>query len=227
MFDYIHMNALPVGSVSHTSWLKLRFLPAGLLLFLAAVAAPATTVRPPEFDNLVGQADYVVRAVVKSVTAELRTSGPHRHIITKVELDVREVICGTPPQPLVLEMLGGRVGAEEMVVDGAPKFKVGDEDILFVHGYGRLFTPLVALMHGRYPIKREAATGREYIARSDGTPLTSEQNVSQPMAETAAVQTTPGESVAPTTAPALTPADFVSRITAAGARNAAHPPQQN
>jgi hypothetical protein len=229
MVDHIHMNTLPVRPALHTNWPRLRFLPVCLALFVAAVPAPATTVRPPEFDNLVGQADYIVRAVVKSVTSELRTSGPHRHIITKVELEVREVISGTPPQPLVLEMLGGRVGEEEMVVDGAPKFKVGDEDILFVHGNGRLFTPLVALMHGRYPIKRDAGTGREYVTHNDGSPLTSEQEVSQPMAERLSAPAT--QSMAPTTArssaPALSPEDFVSRIKAAGARNAAHPPQQN
>jgi hypothetical protein len=223
------MNILPIRYALRASRPRSRFLPVCLALVLAAVSVPATTVIAPEFNKLVDQADYIVRAVVKSVTSEMHTSGPHRHIITKVELDVREVISGTPPQPLVLEMLGGRVGAEEMVVEGAPKFKVGDEDILFVHGNGRLFTPLVALMHGRYPIKREAGTGREYVTRSNGAPLVSEQEVLQPMTGSAAAPTT--RSLAPATAPssalALSPADFVSRIKAASTANAAHPPNQN
>jgi hypothetical protein len=222
MVDSFHMNSLPVRLVPNTTARKLRFLPVSLALFFAAVSAPATTVIPPEFNKLVGQADYIVRAVVKSVTSELRTNGPHRHIITKVELEVREVISGTPPQPLVLEMLGGKVGAEELVVEGAPKFKAGDEDILFIHGNGRLFTPLVALMHGRYPIKREAGTGREYVVRNDGSPLTSEQNVVLPIAESVSAQPAARDS-----ADALSPADFVSRIKAAATRNAAHPPLQN
>ncbi len=174
---------------------------------------------PPDFDHLVGQADYVVRAVVTSVTSELRTDGPHRHIITKVELDVREVISGTPPQPLVLQLLGGKVGDEEMVVDGVPKFKVGDEDILFVHGNGRQFCPVVALKYGRFPIKRDDK-GREYIVRANGVPLMSEQDVIKPMGPPVATGSAP---VAPPAnglgaAPALSPADFASRIKSTASR---------
>lgn len=177
------------------------------VLALTISTLTATTVVPPAFKSLVGQADYIVRAVVKSVTSEMRTDGGRRHIITHVEVDVREVISGTPPQPLVLEMLGGTVGDETMTVEGAPKFKVGDEDILFIHGNGAQFTPLVALMHGRYPIMRDSATGREYVARSNGVPLYNELEVSQPMSEHASAQTAAGAAAQP-----LSPADFVSRI---------------
>ena len=195
---------------------------AGMIISgLLVVVAQATTVIPPDFQQLVSQSDYIVRAVVKSVTSEMQTDGQSRHIITKVELDVREVISGTPPQPLVLEMLGGRVGAEEMVVQGAPQFKVGDEDILFVHGNGQQINPLVALMHGRYPIKRDAATGREFMARSNGEALYDEKDVVQPMAETALVQRALKANAQP-----LSAADFVSRIKTA-ARNTPRPPLQN
>jgi hypothetical protein len=160
---------------------------------------------PPDFNKLVNQADYIVRGVVKSVNSEMRTDGGSRHIVTKVEVEVSEVISGTPPQPLVLEMLGGKVGDDEMVVDGAPKFKVGDEDILFIHGNGKQFNPLVALMYGRYPILAEAGTGRQYVARANGIPLHSESEVDQPMVRPAV-----NPQAAPP--PALSPADFVSRI---------------
>ncbi len=79
--------------------------------------------RTPDFDALVVQADYIVRAVVKSMNAEWRIDGQNRSIVTKVELTVSEVIKGTPPAPLVLEILGGRIGRDEMRVDGAPKFR--------------------------------------------------------------------------------------------------------
>lgn len=201
----------------------------GLALFLLAVAliAPAihaTTVVPPTFEQLVGQADYIVRAKVKSVTAEWRSEGANRHIITKVELDVEEVISGNPPQPLVLEMLGGKVGDQEMKVEGAPHFNVGDEDILFVHGNGKQYTPLVALMHGRYPILHDAATGRAYVAREGRKPLYSEQDVSQPL-ETQA--TTQQKSTRASIAP-LSPEEFISRIKATRANLPSfRPPNEN
>jgi hypothetical protein len=185
------------------------------------IVGHATTVIPPDFQQLVNQSDYIVRAVVKSVSSEMQSDGQNRHIITKVELDVRQVISGTPPQPLVLEMLGGKVGNEQMMVEGAPQFKVGDEDILFVHGNGQLFNPLVALMHGRYPVKRDAATGREYMVRSNGAALYSEMDVALPMSSPV-----PGQKTPRADAPPLSAADFVNRIQAA-AKNPAHPPLQN
>jgi hypothetical protein len=209
------LAAIPIP---RPAWLRLRFLPVCLILSLVGITARATTVVPPQFEELVAKADYIVRAVVKSVNAEMHTDGPHRHITTKVELEVLEVISGTPPQPLVLQLLGGKVGAEEMRIDGTPKFQVGDEDILFVHGNGVQFCPLVALMHGRYPVKSEAGTGRKFVTRGDGTPLTNEQEVARPM-------TLPDKSsAAPVVQPAasaLTPADFVSRIKIAKSKSTA------
>jgi hypothetical protein len=179
-------------------------LAAGLL----AVAGPVfgTSVSAPAFNSLVGQADYIVRAVVKSVHAEAET-GPHGRIIQSyVELDVREVIAGTPPTPLVLRLLGGRVGNEEMVLQGAPQFKVGDEDILFIHGNGSMAYPLVAIMHGRYPIRQDAVTSRRFMARSNGEPLRSTAEVSRPMNERLV------QSLQASPVPALTPEQFILQI---------------
>lgn len=198
------------------TWLRLRFLPGCLILIFSAVPGRATTVVPPQFEELVAKSEYIVRAVVKSVNAQMHADGAHRHIITKVELNVLEVIGGTPPQPLILEMLGGKVGAEEMTVDGTPKFQVGDEDILFVRGNGRQFCPLVALLHGRYPIKSDASTGRQFMTRGDGSLLANEQEVARPMIQ--AERSPPTPSPVPAKS-ALTPADFVIRIKAAVAKH--------
>jgi hypothetical protein len=178
----------------------------GLVFAALATRVSATTVVPPNFDQLVGEADYVVRVVVKSVNCEWRTEGENRHIITKVELDVKEVITGTPPSPLVLEFLGGRVGDMEMKVEGAPPFFVGDEDILFVRGNGRQFFPLVAVMHGQYLVQRDSATGQARVLRSNGVPLYSEQDVSQPMTR-ASVARAQSAGAQP-----LTPGEFSQRI---------------
>jgi hypothetical protein len=107
---------------------------AVLGLLLAFTRAHATTVIQPTFEKLVGSSDYIVRAVVKSVDSEWRENPEQpgrRYIASKVTLDVREVIKGTPPNPLVLDLVGGRIGDQELVVDGAPKFQAGQENILF------------------------------------------------------------------------------------------------
>jgi hypothetical protein len=195
---------------------------AGAIVFsLLAVLVFGTTVVPPSFDKLVSDSDYIVRAVVKSVVSEMRNDGKNRHIITKIELDVREVINGNPPQQLVLEMLGGKVGVEEMVVEGSPKFQVGDEDVLFIRGNKKQFNPLVALMFGRYPIKREARTGREYVVRTNGAALYDEKEVSLPMSDAG----TQRLSAVPDSQP-LSVTDFVSRIRTS-ARNSPRSVQPN
>jgi hypothetical protein len=198
------------------------------LLALALTAfttnASATTVSPPEFDSLVQQADYVVRGTVKSVASQWRTGGGHRQIVSLVEIDVAEVIAGTPPSPLVLQMLGGRIGKDEMTVQGSPKFTVGDEHILFIRGNGVQFNPLVALMHGQYPIKKDNASGRREMTRSDGTPLRDEKEVALPMhaahdddhspPTSAPAASSTAQPAPAATSPALTPDEFASRIRA-------------
>ncbi|MDP2138628.1 MAG: hypothetical protein Q8J74_12340 [Candidatus Didemnitutus sp.] len=162
-----------------------------LLLGLAA-AAPgfATTVIAPEFPELVNGSDYIVRAKIKRLTYEAKPRAGKELIFTNIEVEVLEVIAGTPPSPLVLTMLGGQLGDLELSVDGAPKFAVGDEDILFVSGNGRNFHPLHAVMHGRYPVRHDKKTGREYMTRNNGVTLADVAEVALPLVEgqTAALQ---------------------------------------
>jgi hypothetical protein len=209
---YQYMNKLIFWPKLWAIRLRPRFLSVILAFLVPVLSARATTVIPPEFPELVNQADYVVRAVVKSVTSEWRETGGQRSIFTLVELDVKEVIAGSPPQPLVLQLLGGRVGEEELRIAGAPKFKIGDEDILFVQGNGRNAFPLVAIMHGRYPVLKETGTGRQYVARSNHTPLQDTAEVALPIVEG---QAAPVQQRRSSPASALTPAEFVQRIKAA------------
>lgn len=179
------------------------------LTFAAGVRVTATTVIPPDFDQLVNESDYIIRAVVKSVTSEYRTNTSGRKIFTKVALDVQEVIAGTPPAEVVLDILGGKVGDEQMVLEGAPRFKVGDEDILFVRGNGNTIVPLVAMMHGRYPIMRDSATGRKYMARENKIPLSDTAEIAQPIVkENATVVQEPAKAASQ----AMTPEQFIQRI---------------
>ncbi|MDI1335132.1 MAG: hypothetical protein PSU94_03020 [Lacunisphaera sp.] len=144
--------------------------------------ALATTVEPPEFKDLIGQADYVVRGVVVSLSSEWRqTDDGRRYIASQVEINVNDAIKGTPPEKVVLQFLGGRVGDDELVVEGAPKFQIGEEDIFFVHGNGRMISPFVGIMHGVYPVLHNFGSGQDYVLRSNGMPLYSEQDVSLPM----------------------------------------------
>tara|TARA_R110002167_G_scaffold282461_1_gene487711 strand:+ start:37 stop:672 length:636 start_codon:yes stop_codon:yes gene_type:complete len=186
-----------------------------LLIFtLVALSTPglrATSVLPPEFEELVQESDFVVRGRVTAVESAWQVTGKSRVIVTKVSVEVLELIAGEAPSPLVLTMLGGKVGEQEMVVEGAPRFAVGEEDILFVQGNGRQVSPLTRMMHGRYRVEKDAATGRSYVARNNGDPLTETSEVA-PL--THAPDEAAIEAPAARISRALTPEDFVRRIRA-------------
>ena len=208
-----YLEALLIADRRSGLWVGCRVLAISLVCLLFGLPpVRATTVVPPEFSQLVNESDYIVRAVVKSVASEWREDQGHRHIFTFVELDVREVLAGSPPQPLILQMLGGRVGDEELTVSGAPKFAVGDEDVLFIQGNGKNISPLFAIMHGRYPVMKEKGTGREFVARSNRVPLQDTAEVAMPMAEGAAAEI---QLRMKNTAQGMTPVQFSQRIKAA------------
>lgn len=185
------------------------WLAAGALLTLLPLAARATTVIAPSFDRMVDSSDYIVRATVKSVTSEWRDNPDkpgQRYIGSRVALEVLEVVKGTPPSPLVLDVVGGKVGDKELTIGGMPKFVVGEEDILFIKGNGRQIVPLVGMMHGKYAVRRDKRTGRDEVFRHNGDPLYSEQLAAT--AGSAASATTPNAAKASP----LTAAEFTSRI---------------
>jgi len=190
---------------------RLTPLVAALALLLTAPFARATSVIQPTFSEMVGAADYIVRVQVKSVTSSWRDNPSQpgeRYIGSRIELAVRETIKGTPPQPLVLDVAGGRVGEDELVIDGAPKLEAGDECILFVRGNGRTFFPLVGLMHGYFPVYRDAVTKRASVLRFNGVPLRSETELEPGAARVGNAST-----------PALTPEAFRDRILLQQQRN--------
>lgn len=192
------------------------FLPAlralGLaLLTLAAVLIPAhaTTVLPPQFDELVNGADYIVRAKVTGIRYEATERNGRPWVHTFVQLEVSETIAGSAPGSVELRLLGGKApNGDEMRVEGVPEFKVGDEDVLFVHGNGKNFYPLYAVMHGRYPIKQDAS-GREFVARSNEVPMADVAEVALPMAQGGAAEL---QKKMKRASEALTPAEFIQQI---------------
>ena len=154
-----------------------------LLFLLIAGNATAMSVRPPEFSELVEKADVVIRSEVTAVRSEWRGAGETRRIVTLVTVAVRKCLVGEAVKTIELEFLGGKVGNDELTVVGQPQFKVGDTDILFVRGNGRQLCPLVHASYGRYQVVDSGNGAAATVARTDGQPLTSAAEVSQPLAE--------------------------------------------
>ena len=146
-----------------------QLLISGACLIFGGTAL-ATTVIPPSFDELVSRAEMIFQGSVTGVRSEWTGEGAQRHIMSYVTLKVEDAIKGNPGSTVTLRMLGGTVGGETMEVSDAPKFKVGDRDILFVENNGTQFVPLVGIMHGRFRVKKDAA-GQDAVFTNEGSPL--------------------------------------------------------
>lgn len=155
---------------------------AAALLLAVSITVPlrATTVAPPSFEHLVAKAELIVRGRVLEVHAAWADSPQGRVIKTYVTFAVQRALKGAAGAQLTLSFLGGELDGQGMRISGMPQFVVGQTEILFVAGNGVRFCPLVAMMHGRYRVQSDAATGREFIARNDGVPLVSEHDVELP-----------------------------------------------
>ena len=147
-----------------------QLLISGTCLIFAGTAL-ATTVIPPSFEELVSRAEMIFQGSVTDVRSEWTGEGAQRHIMSYVTLKVEDAIKGKSGSTVTLRMLGGTVGGETMEVTDAPKFKVGDRDILFVENNGTQFVPLVGIMHGRFRVKKDAA-GQDAVFTNEGSPLT-------------------------------------------------------
>jgi hypothetical protein len=187
------------------------------LLAVAALAAGpicsrATTVVPPEFNELVQGSDFVIRGRVVALRNEVRQQEGREVPFTLIDVEVKQLIAGEAPARVTLQMLGGTTPDGELRVEGVPHFTVGDESILFVQGNGRNFFPLTAAAHGLYPVKYDKKLAREYVARANGVPLSATAEVALPLAEGRLAQqlrrTIKRED-------ALTPAEFIQSIRAA------------
>ena len=155
-----------------------RFPCPSLLLtaLMGASALHGTTVIPPTFEELVNRAQVIFQGVVTDVRSQWVGEGAQRSIVSYVIFKVEDAMKGNPGSTYTMRMLGGTVGDQTMEVTDSPKFKVGNRDVLFVENNGSQFVPLVGIMHGRFRVEREQASGREVVTTNEGEPLS---NVSQ------------------------------------------------
>ncbi|MBI5767537.1 MAG: hypothetical protein HZA93_07060 [Verrucomicrobia bacterium] len=181
-------------------------------LSLAVLFGPTTramSVVPPTADQLVAAADTIVRGVVTEVRTEEFDSPQGRGIRTLVTLKVERALKGTPGDTITLSLLGGKFGRRTLRIVGMPEFHVGARQLVFISGNGTSVCPLVSGGHGRYHVQQDAATGRTYVARDNGLPLESADEISVPLdAATAAL------SRLKSPARALALDEFESKITA-------------
>lgn len=150
--------------------LRLFLLAFGASLLMSS--ARATTVIAPTFDELVAQAEIIFQGTVTEVKSQWTGEGAQRHIVSYVTFQVDEAIKGNAGVSYTLRLLGGTVDGQTMEVTDTPKFKAGDRDIVFVENNGTQFIPLVGIMHGRFRVREDKATGAEVVVGNHGQAIT-------------------------------------------------------
>jgi hypothetical protein len=147
---------------------------AGLVLAVALCsAAPAATVKPLAFSELVAKSDLIVTARAVSIHAQWEDGG--KTIRTRASFVVLSVLKGVHAAPsLTLRLGGGAVGDTRIVVSGMPRFQVGKRYLLFVRGNGRHVSPITGFNQGVFEISDahgrtvlETQAGREWVGVSN------------------------------------------------------------
>ncbi len=101
---------------------------------------------------------------------ELDATHPEAYRWIEETFRTLRAVKGETAATFTLEFLGGTLGDQTLEVVGAPRWVVGDRDVLFVAPGRSRLSPLVRMMHGRVRVMVDAA-GVETVAFHNGDPI--------------------------------------------------------
>ncbi|HEX8369511.1 MAG TPA: DUF4214 domain-containing protein [Pyrinomonadaceae bacterium] len=140
------------------------------LSFLAVVVfltqtGMGTTAKLASDDQLILTSRLVLTGNVQAVQAEWDKK--RQNIYTYVSVRVSEVLKGQIRNDIiVVKQAGGIVGDDEIMIDGAPKYKVGQEVLLFLNTLPDGSLTVAHLFQGKYEIVEDADTGLKMAQRT-------------------------------------------------------------
>lgn len=138
-------------------------------MFMLSAQAGATTLLKKSFDDLVTEADAIVVGTVSDTQAQY---GADRKIHTLVTITDLQVVHGDYQESsLTLQLPGGRLENDVMVVHGSPRFAVKDRVVVFVQGNGKQFVPIVGWIQGVFRLEADAKTGRQKVMDHERNPV--------------------------------------------------------
>jgi hypothetical protein len=136
-----------------------------IVMILAACSGAAvlhaTTLARLSLDELAAAADNVARVRCASVKSRWENGS----IWTMTTFDIVETMKGSLPAQVTVRLPGGRVGHITATVDGTPKFKPGDESIIFLERSPAGGFSVAGWVQGTFRITRDPRTGRERVTQ--------------------------------------------------------------
>jgi len=131
---------------------------------LLAARAPvlATVLVPADLNELAREALTIVHGRVVDVRSQW-TDG-RRRIETVVTVEVQAALKGQPGDTISVRVPGGDMGRYRSVMIGAPRFREGEEVVLFLGGRAPALPYLLGMGQGVYRVIREPGTGRPLVS---------------------------------------------------------------
>ncbi len=137
-----------------------QFLALFCTIFLGA-ATQATTIASMSLKELVSAADVVAR--VRCLGNESRWEGGEIWTFTRFE--VLETMKGAAPPTLITRLPGGRVGHIVATVDAAPRFRPGEEVVLFLERKAAGDFSVTSWTQGTFRIRRGVRADEESVTQ--------------------------------------------------------------
>lgn len=140
----------------------MRKAPLSLFLLLCSLpAARATPLARLSLDQLAAGADAVAR--VRCTSTESRWESNSIWTVTTAE--VVETVKGQLPGKITIRLPGGRAGHLTASVNGTPKFRPGDEAILFLQESRAGGYTVAGWVEGTFRISHDPRNGRETVTQ--------------------------------------------------------------
>ena len=144
---------------ARTAWL------CGALLLSAAATAHATTLLHMSLSKMA----HTATAIVHARCVGNSTAWDAGEIWTFSSFDTKEVWSGSAPARFTVRLLGGRLGNLTSTVSGVPRFRAGEEVVLFLESTPRGDFTVLAWQEGTFRIGRDPRTSEASVTQDSAS----------------------------------------------------------
>ena len=139
--------------------------PATTLACGAIAPSYATTVAPLTVEQVTDASDLIIRGEVEDMWVDPDASG---HLYTRVLVRVTNVLKGSVAVDdyVTVESAGGTLDGQTMIVDGTPRYSVGEDALLFLTDKpSRGVYGTVGLNLGKYTVRPDPRNGTPLVVQ--------------------------------------------------------------
>lgn len=142
-------------------------------LGLTALPAHATVMVEIPLEQLIADSDAIVHATVLRTGTQLETFDGHLEPHTIAQLQISDWLKGTGQERLSIDEIGGTVDGSGSWIDGTPRYRDGEEVVVFLRRLPNGSYRTVGMEQGRFDVVHtvdvSAHAGRTVVERDTST----------------------------------------------------------